>query len=421
MSQATVIMLLCLVMSLSSAYAAGEIKIRSDQNPVPINESFNLSFEASGDVDGDPDFSPLEENFDILGRSQHSNLQYINGVSSKTTSWILTMIAKKVGKVAIPAISFGSLSSAATHIVVTEERVAVNPGTQANPDLFVEVETDLTNPYIQAQVVLTIRFFRAINIATANMSSPTFVGGDVVVEQLGEGRSYKTNRDGRPHIVEERRYAIFPQESGNLTMEPIHVEVRVGGNNSIFGGMFNDPFRQQKSSIKRIRSQPLNFEVQPIPQNYTSDRWLPAHELILTEKWSKEPNKFIVGEPITRTITIMADGIPAKQLPESSNQDSSGLKQYLDRPEVVDQVETTGIIGMLKQKNAIIPTAAGNYTLPAFELPWWDVDENLLKVAKLPAITFTVSPAPNSQPAPIPPPPTTTCCHTGTDVSPPRE
>ena len=393
---------------LSAASHAADIELRADRTPVAVNESFQLFFETSGDVDGDPDFSPLKQNFDILGKKQSSNYQFINGNRSQSISWVLTLMPKKAGEVVIPAISFGSSTSRPTSIAVTKEKPITLSAKDKNPNIFLNVETDISNPYIQAQVVLTVRFFRAITITSANMTPPTFEGGEVVIETLGKGRQYKTQKNNRTFIVDEKRYAVFPQESGKLTLKPIQLTAKIGGGNQIFGTIFNDPFARQRSSIRRVSSQPITLQVQPIPDSFKGKRWLPAHELILTEKWSKSPTKFIVGEPITRSTIMMADGIPAKQLPEIPIQETKGLKQYTDRAEVSDQVELSGIVGILRQKNAIIPTTSSQYELAAIEIPWWDVDEDILKIARLPAITFAATPVPGAKqttnPSPLPAP-----------------
>ncbi len=394
---------------LGSPAQAADIKVRADRNPVAVNESFQLFFETADDIDGDPDFSPLKQNFDILERKQSTNFQFINGARSRSATWILTLMAKQTGKIAIPAIRFGSSSTAPTAINVIESRVptaAADP--TGSPDMFLQVESDSDNPYIQSQAVLTIKFFRAVAISQANMTSPTFSGGEVIVEPLGKGRHYETQLNGKSYIVEERRYAIFPQVSGKIIMKPIQLTARVGSGNRIFDGFFNDPFGRGRISTRRINSKALELQVRPIPDAFTGKRWLAAHELILTGKWSDDPAKMVVGEPITRITTMMADGIPGKQLPETPIIEAPGLKQYTDRPEVGDQTQVTGIVGKLRQKTAIIPTAPGTYEMAAIEVPWWDVDEDKMKVARLPAVTFSAAPGANAGREPTIAPPMAT-------------
>lgn len=66
-----------------SIYAA-DIKVQIDRTQIELNETFTLHFEASDDVDDDPDFSPLEKDFRILNKSTSSNISIINGQYQKT-------------------------------------------------------------------------------------------------------------------------------------------------------------------------------------------------------------------------------------------------------------------------------------------------------------------------------------------------
>ena len=63
---------------------ATEIQVSVDRNPVNLNESFQITFSASAEPDGSPDFSPLRENFEILNQQRSSNVSWINGKNSRT-------------------------------------------------------------------------------------------------------------------------------------------------------------------------------------------------------------------------------------------------------------------------------------------------------------------------------------------------
>jgi hypothetical protein len=45
------------------------VSVSIDRNPVNLQESFQLTFTASDDPDGEPDFSPLDKDFEILNRA----------------------------------------------------------------------------------------------------------------------------------------------------------------------------------------------------------------------------------------------------------------------------------------------------------------------------------------------------------------
>ena len=81
------VVLIVLVILYASGIQAATIRAHVDRNPVPVNESFVLTFDVQGDADGEADFSPLEALFDILNRSQGSKIQIINGRMDRTSQW----------------------------------------------------------------------------------------------------------------------------------------------------------------------------------------------------------------------------------------------------------------------------------------------------------------------------------------------
>ena len=52
----------------------------------------------------------------------------------------------------------------------------------------------------------------------------------------------------------------------------------------------------------RIRPAPADTQVQP---------WLPAQQLTLEEAWSASPEQLELGQPLTRTLALIADGLTA--------------------------------------------------------------------------------------------------------------
>jgi hypothetical protein len=49
---------------------------------------------ASDDPDGEPDFSPLDKDFEILNQSQQQSVQIVDWEKTKSIQWLLTVMAK---------------------------------------------------------------------------------------------------------------------------------------------------------------------------------------------------------------------------------------------------------------------------------------------------------------------------------------
>ena len=142
---------------------AADITASVDRNPVSIDESFKLYFTASDTPDGDPDFAPLEQDFSILNQSQSSSSTWVNGDYSKTIRWTLEVTAKKSGNLVIPAIQFGSDASKPVPIVVNQGATTGDDAVKPDEEIFLEVKATPEQPYVQSQVIYTIRLYRRVD------------------------------------------------------------------------------------------------------------------------------------------------------------------------------------------------------------------------------------------------------------------
>ena len=386
------LILLCFGLLAFNSQAAN-ITVEVDRDPVSIDESFKIYFFADDRISDEPDFSPLQQDFEILGRTQSSSMKYTNGNLSKKTRWNLRVMAKRSGKLTIPSVSIGNDKSPIISITVNKSNNKNNAAVSS--ELFIEVEATPNTAYVQQQIIYSVRFFRAVNINAASMSEPSINGAEVVVEKLGDDSNYETYRNGRRYVVIERKYALFSQQSGDITIEPITLDAQVTASAR---GAF-DPF-SQNGTTKRIKSDSIKIKVESIPANMHSQSWLPASNLKITENWSQNPAEFSVGEPITRTLTLKAEGLTAVQLPSLVMTDTQAFKTYPDQPRMNDKRGSRGISGTRQEKIALVPTQAGQLTLPEIQINWWNVNSNTLETATLPARTVQVQPGANSAPTP---------------------
>lgn len=64
------------------AFAAG-LSARVDSGTVAQGDTFQLTLTTNGQADASPDLTPLQKDFDVLGTSQSSSTQIINGNGPK--------------------------------------------------------------------------------------------------------------------------------------------------------------------------------------------------------------------------------------------------------------------------------------------------------------------------------------------------
>jgi len=374
---------------------AANISAQVSRNPIALDSTFQLSYEADSSVDGDPDFSPIYNDFDVLSTSQSTNMRYVNGDWSLNKTWQLTLFAKAAGDFTIPPISFGIDVAPAIDITVTSDSTA-KPSTPKDPasipaQIFLEGSVDKKTGWIHSQFIYTVRLLRTVNITGASLSEPQTSDSNVIIHRISEDQ-YQTTRDGIEYDVIERRYALFPQHSGNLIIYPVTFQGRI---NAIQPRTIFDQFKLS-GQLKRLRNKSVGISVKPVPENINLQDWLPTSELQLIDEWSTDIQNITAGEPVTRTILISAEGLTAVQLPDMQFEDIDGLRQYPDKPIIEDEKSSNGIIGYKQFKIAYIPARAGSFTLPEIRLPWWNTTTNKQEIARLAETVITVQAANNA-------------------------
>jgi hypothetical protein len=369
-----------------------EVIVRVDRADLDLNESLSLEIVVDSDVATEPDLSVLEEDFHVGQGSQLSNTTIINGRIQRSRTWTYVLMPKRVGELRIPPIAVGNDQSGPLIIVVSEPSYAP-PG---EADVFITGEVDYDETYVQAQVLYTVKIYRAVATRQPALRDPSISGAEVLVELAGDDRNYEAIIDGRAYSVVERVIALYPQESGEITISPARFEARVLKDGRISGR------KVYESDAKTITVMPVPTP----PMDFPGANWLPARNLELSEDWSRDPGELAAGEPVTRHITISALGQLETQIPAIDLPIVDGVNIYQDKPELSRHFETGGIRGVRSDQYAMIGVAPGSIRLPALEVPWWDIDADEWQVARLPERVINI--LGSGEPAPMQPTSTVT-------------
>jgi hypothetical protein len=384
----TTVTLLWLLLANKLALAALSAQI--DRQQIIVGESFVLQLESDRGGSANPDLTPLERDFEIHSQSQGTTVQIINGRATSQRRWQITLVPRRSGALTIPPLKLNGDTSPAISIQVMDSGTRADSITPA-ADLLIEVEATPRQAWVQQQIILTIRLLRTVDLGSGStLSDPDFGGANIVVERLGEDRTYTTQLNGRRYNVIERNFALFPQQSGELTMAPIQFDGRIvegAGTGSLFAF---DPFNQ-RTRVRRLQSESLTLEILSRPAGYPARHWLPASNLQLVEEWPAEIG-WRVGEPVTRSVALVADGLTAAQLPAITPDSIDGLRLYADQPLQQDSRDARGVSASRQERVALIPTRAGTLQIPSIEIPWWNVASGKLEVARLPSRTIEVLP-----------------------------
>ncbi len=360
-----------------------------DRTTIAIHETFELSLRTDSDSSNTPDFKALEKNFDILGTRQSRQVRIINGRSESWREWTVTLSPKRKGNLAIPELALGNERSTPINIAVRDSSTGSQDNVASISPVFMRAELDNEQIYIQQQAVLTLKIFHRVNLYDDSRLSPLEIE-DAIVQQLGETKKYESVIEGTRYGIFELKFAIYPQKAGSLTIPTMTFTGTMADRRDPFGGVFS---MGGKPIV--ARSPEILLSVQEQPTDYPGPTWLPAKKLTLKESWSQPVDSIKVGDAITRTITMEAEGLNAAQLPPLNLPSPSGVNSYPDQSSAEDIPTPNGVIGKRISAIAMVPTEAGNIELPPINVTWFDTQQKVIKQASIPGQIIKVLPAEN--------------------------
>lgn len=388
----------------STGALANELTASVDRDKIGLNESFTLtlrlddpqaatqnrtpngtlsfSFRQSGPAEN-LDLAALRDDFEVLQQTVQRKTQVVNGKGESFSEWTIALMPKRAGELTIPPITVDDKRTQPITITVEKTQARADA---ADRDIFIETEFNKTSAYVQEQILWTVRLYSKVNLDGAEMQPLELP--DVVIKAVDES-NYITEINNRQHLVLETTFALFPQQSGSLVIPPLAYEVAVSiGQRNPWDRLYGGGGRRQ-----RIMTEEQRIEVNSKPDTFTGDVWLPAKNIELSEHWSTDPENLTEGEPVTRRITIKADGLTAAQLPSLPKPSVDGIGVYPDQPQTEEQVSGSGVSSTSIETLALVPNRTGSMTLPPVTLEWWDTQTGELRRAELPAREVRVHPA----------------------------
>ena len=373
-------LLLNLAVSMAGNMAWAGLTVSVDKTVMAETDILELRVRASDDANNvNMDFSALERDFAILSETSHQQQTFSMG-QGRTSSQVfkdhvLTLQPKRQGNLIIPAFRAGRETTQPIAIRVQQQ----SPTQQGQMQQFVFFETDVdaSETWVQGQVIYSVRLFYTNGIGGDFPQAPNLP--DTVVKAIGNEKRYQATRNGRGYHVLEKRYALFPQRSGEMAIP----------RERFFGTRGRGGFLEQRQRVTAV-SETHQVRVKPVPAGFSGPAWIPARALGLQENWAETPPRFRVGEPVNRLLTISALGLVDTQLPELNTLEVKNAKVYADPPTTENRAGPNGITATQTTSLGIVPTREGPLLLPEIRIPWWNTQTNTEEVAIIPATTYEV-------------------------------
>ena len=290
---------------------------------------------------------------------------------------------KRSGILEIPTLNFKGDTSERLELRVraAPKNSSLNPGSQP---IYSETLLDHTEVYVNQQVILTQRLYTSINLRDFSLSELKVE--NAIVHRLGD-TTYQKVLNGRSYLVLEVTYAIFPKGVGFVDIPRLRFgayEVDTSRQFGIFNNRGNQVIRDTESKQIKVLSK---------PSGRTDRGWMPSKSVEVKQRWSGDLDKVTIGEPITQTITIIAEGLTPEQITPLKFTESTKYRTYPDQPQLSQSLSNSGIISQRVESRAIVPSESGKIILPAINLKWWDIETQKEQTAELPSLTLDVLPA----------------------------
>ena len=226
---------------------------------------------------------------------------------------------------------------------------------------------------VQLQVdVLTDSWFTSapqlpvLELDNATVSAPS-----------GEARHLNLSRDSTPFFGLEYTYRITPNAAGDLAIPGLTISATPG----------------PSSTPMSVRSEPLRLTVEQPAGLPAGQSVLVARKLTLSQDISPSRSPLGIGDSVRRRITQIADGVQMMLMTAPVFAQVDGLKQYLAAPQLKPMDDGRGHVsgGIRVDDVSYVITRSGDFQLPAINVQWWDSDARQLRIAQVPAATFSAT------------------------------
>jgi len=407
-------LLLCSLLVCAIPVGALQVEARLDASVVQQGRPVRLMLEMDGKPEQAPDLQVLERDFRIVGRHGSSSRTSINGQVRERYRMVLTLVPRRTGVLEIPPLRFADTETAPLHLAVAEAAAqpAPDPAPAEVPDalpappptrvpsllapvqpaadsdiatdapVLLEVSVEPTQVRVAQQAVLIARVLMPRPLTAPFLHEPQAGGASLL--PLGENWD-RITRDGIDYGVYERRYALFPRETGRLEIAPLIFEA------------WAPPDADQQPKPLRVSSESLTLQALPAVDIPPGASWLPARDVRLTEI-APEIFQIRVDQSLERVVDLRADGIAAADLPALTSSAPPQHEAQHSLEGLWDEHTPEGIIGTRRERIRLTAREPGRYRLPAISLNWWDTDKGNWRSTALPARDLIVLAADTHEP-----------------------
>ncbi len=379
----------CLTLSAGTVSAEDiVVGVTLDRTTIGLDEQALLQVQVSGPVQDLPEpHIPTLPAFEIYSKGRSSNISITNGVVSSSLIYRYLIIPTRPGKFPIDdiAVVYNNKRYKGNSVTLT----VLNKGSSVSDNLqdrsvdangesrdyFLEAVVDKKNPYVNEQVTLTLKFYIAVQYyGSPELTEPTTTG--FWTEVLGNKAPYYQNINNRRYRVIERKYALFPTQTGELTIGRATIRTTVAGrrrrSRDPFGAFSFDDFFGRGVEA-RVSSRAIKIKVKPIPQEGRPDDFSGTIGRF-SIRAEADKRQVEINQPVTVKFQISGTGnIKSVAEPKLPEMDEFRIYRASSTENVSQQNDQLG--GTKIFEEVFIPRVPGNLEIPAIRFNYFDPEK----------------------------------------------
>ncbi len=221
----------------------------------------------------------------------------------------------------------------------------------------VSIEERETVPYPREMVLIRIRGVYRRHITREQLEQPDFDGFNWT--QLGPDRWTEDRIRGQKVKILERRMALFPERSGELTIGAFTHHLTLTN-------------EQDNWFDHDIRSEPVTVTVAPQPAAQGDNWWFPVKYLRISDQWSNAPDQLKPGEGVLRIIHIEAVGVTPEMIPPMPDLTSPSAMVFAHPEKRLVELSPDGPVTHAFWRWTIRPTNGTSAILEPLTLSFFD-------------------------------------------------
>lgn len=249
------------------------------------------------------------------------------------------------------------------------------------PEPIVQVSIDPQRVVVGQPATLLIMVL-APNYMTSPPELPNFLAHNAATRQLRSMNVSEPHGDVTYAGV-RFEYAIYPQEPGSYAIAGQNIKIKYAA----------EPPATRETSVALPA---ISFEAF-VPAAASGLRPFVSATRLSAEQTNKRSSETLkVGDAVTRTVTVRAEGALAMLLPPKPLAAVEGLKLYPAQPVLEDKTdERTGALTATRiDAGTYMVERSGRYVLPSVDFDWWNAVSGKVERVDLDAITLDVHPGP---------------------------